>query len=224
MGTDIHGGFVKVIRDDKGNVSETEPVSTNWGMNRNYTLFAILAGVRNGFGFAGTYRHEPLIPIAEGRGFPEWFKLGSDVVDEYGDYGEEGSTYFDNDYSPTVEAFMGEHSYTYMTVTEILDWGGWKNHLSQGGVVSVDHYEETIAKGKEPEYCCGGIISGGDVFVIEQEDYWKYKTLTKNPTHVKCFWKSEETLGQMFQWFINEVNRIKQEHGEDVYLCVGFDS
>lgn len=100
MGTDIHGGFVKVIRDDKGNISETEPVSTNWGKNRNYTLFTILAGVRNGVGFAGTYRHELLIPIAEDRGFPEWFKLGSDVVDEYGDYGEEGSTYFDNDYSP----------------------------------------------------------------------------------------------------------------------------
>lgn len=38
---------------------------------RNYNLFAILAGVRNGHGFAGSYRHEPVEPWFEGRGLPD---------------------------------------------------------------------------------------------------------------------------------------------------------
>lgn len=200
MGTDIHGGFIKVLKDENGDVVSKQPIKTNWNFDRNYTLFAILAGVRNGYGFAGCYRHEPLQPIAEGRGLPEFIS----VVEEFG-------------------CWLGEHSYTYMTVNEILEWKGWSDHLSQGGIVSVEHYEETIAKGKDPERWCGG-ISGGDVFVIEQEDYWKYKTLTKNPTHVQCRWKSEQSLGEMYDWFITEIERIKNEHGEDVYLVVGFDS
>lgn len=200
MGTDIHGGFIKVVKDENGDVVSKQPIKTNWNFDRNYTLFAILAGVRNGYGFAGCYRHEPLQPIAEGRGLPEFIS----VVEEFG-------------------CWLGEHSYTYMTVNEILEWKGWSDHLSQGGIVSVEHYEETVAKGKEPESWCGG-ISGTEVFVVEQEDYWMYKTLTKNPTHVQCKWKSEESLGEMYKWFLEEIERIKNEYGEDVYLVVGFDS
>lgn len=62
MGTDIHGGFIKVVKDKFGNVVSKQPIKTNWNFDRNYTLFAILAGVRNGYGFAGCYRHEPLQP------------------------------------------------------------------------------------------------------------------------------------------------------------------
>ena len=38
---------------------------------RNYAFFAHLADVRNGFGFAGVYRHEPVKPLTSDRGFPE---------------------------------------------------------------------------------------------------------------------------------------------------------
>ena len=99
MGTDIHGGFIKVVKDENGDVVSKQPIKTNWNFDRNYTLFAILAGVRNGYGFAGCYRHEPLQPIAEGRGLPEFIS----VVEEFG-------------------CWLGEHSYTYMTVNEILEW------------------------------------------------------------------------------------------------------
>lgn len=219
MGTDIHGGFIKVVKDQTGNVVSKQPIKTNWDFDRNYTLFAILAGVRNGYGFAGCYRHEPLVPIAEKRGLPDWFKIGDYITDEYGDFGDEGCSYFCNDYSPDFKEFMGEHSFTYMTIKEILDWEGWNNYLSQGGVVSVGHYEETIAKGKEPESWCGGVSGGGVVVVTEDE----YKSGVK-ATHVKCFWKSEQSLGEMYSWFLEEIERIKNEYGEDVYLVIGFDS
>ena len=51
MGTDIHGGFIKIVRDEKGSVISKQPIKTNWSLDRDYTLFAILAGVRNGYGF-----------------------------------------------------------------------------------------------------------------------------------------------------------------------------
>ncbi len=214
MGTDIHGGFIKVVKDKFGNVVSKQPIKTNWNFDRNYTLFAILAGVRNGYGFAGCYRHEPLQPIAEGRGIPEFISVVEERTEElYNKY------YGRWDDEEEFGCWLGDHSYTHMTVNEILEWKGWNNHLSQGGVVSVEHYEETVAKGKEPESWCGGISGGGVVTVAEDE----YKSGAK-ATHVKCFWKSEQSLGERYDWFLEEIERIKNEYGEDVYLVIGFDN
>ena len=214
MGTDIHGGFIKVVKDKFGNVVSKQPIKTNWNFDRNYTLFAILAGVRNGYGFAGCYRHEPLQPIAEGRGIPEFISVVEERTEElYNKY------YGRWDDEEEFGCWLGDHSYTHMTVDEILEWKGWNNHLSQGGVVSVEHYEETVAKGKEPESWCGGISGGGVVTVAEDE----YKSGAK-ATHVKCFWKSEQSLGERYDWFLEEIELIKNEYGEDVYLVIGFDN
>ena len=214
MGTDIHGGFIKVVKDKFGNVVSKQPIKTNWNFDRNYTLFAILAGVRNGYGFAGCYRHEPLQPIAEGRGIPEFISVVEERTEElYNKY------YGRWDDEEEFGCWLGDHSYTHMTVNEILEWKGWNNHLSQGGVVSVEHYEETVAKGKEPESWCGGISGGGVVTVAEDE----YKSGAK-ATHVKCFWKSEQSLGERYDWFLEGIERIKNEYGEDVYLVIGFDN
>lgn len=218
MGTDIHGGFIKVVFENDKVVSK-QAIKSNWEMDRNYTLFAILADVRNGYGFAGCYRHEPLKSIAEDRGIPSFIEVKEESYTEdlynkwYGRWDEEKE----------FGEYLGDHSFTYMTIKEILDWEGWNNHLSQGGVVEVNHYHSTIAKGKEPEYWSGG-ISGKNVIVVEQSELWKYEVLAATPTHVKCYWKSEQTLGEMYDWFLEEINRIKEEHGEDVYLVVGFDS
>jgi len=214
MGTDIHGGFIKVAFENDKVVSK-QAIKSNWKMDRNYTLFAILAGVRNGYGFAGSYRHEPLKPIAKGRGIPSFIEL------KEGDYTEDlyNQCYGCWDGENEFGEYLGDHSFTYMTIAEILNWEVWNNHLSQGGVVEVGHYHSTLAKGKEPEYWSGG-ISGGSVVVVSEQD------LINEPeaTHVKCYWQSEQTLGEMYNWFLEEVNRIKEEHGEDVYLVVGFDS
>lgn len=214
MGTDIHGGFIKVVKDEKDNVVSKQPIKTNWNFDRNYTLFAILAGVRNGYGFAGCYRHEPLQPIAEGRGLPEFISVVEDCTDDL--YNEWYGCWDDEE---EFGCWLGDHSHTYMTVKEILEWKDWSNHLSQGGVVSVEHYEDTIDKGKEPEYWSGG-ISGGEVVVVTENNY----KCGAKATHVQCFWQSEESLGQMYGWFLEEIERIKNEHGEDTYLVIGFDS
>jgi len=89
MGCDIHAyteqqlrdGSWKALRDSMPNryFSADEPESA-WNspveipqeeLGRSYGLFAILAGVRNGSGFAGTDLGDPTVPMAEPKGIPE---------------------------------------------------------------------------------------------------------------------------------------------------------
>jgi hypothetical protein len=76
----------------------------DWYDNRNYSLFAILAGVRNGSGFAGTDLGDPVVPISEPRGVPE------DVSDEV---------------RKEIEQWdIDGHSHSWFTIGELLafDW------------------------------------------------------------------------------------------------------
>ena len=219
MGTGIHGGFIKLNPDNS-----TTPVKTSWGMDRNYTLFAILAGVRNGRGFAGVYRHEPVTPIAEDRGIPDFVNS-----DEEGQSTQFYNPWFNLAYADPDEqefgTWLGDHSFTYMTVQEILDWAGWDEHLQSGGVVTREEYENTIAQGKDPEYWSGD-VSGTQVVKISQHDYEKMKKEncpTDKVTHIITCWKNQQTLRGDFDWFLEEIKRIADEHGPDTYLVIGFD-
>lgn len=218
MGSDIHGGFIKVSKNDEGDIIQKLPVKTSWTMERDYTLFAILAGVRNGYGFAGCYRHEPLTPVAEGRGKPDFLVYDEDDYCPelynkwYGRWGGESE----------LGEYLGDHSFTYMTLDEILDWNGWDKHLMCGGVVEVKHYEETLALGENPEQWYGG-VGGGSIKVLSQEDYLLEKGNT-SATHVQCYWKNKYSLAEDYEWFLNEIIRIKNEFGGETYLVIGFDS
>lgn len=211
MGTDIHGGFIKLNKD-----GTKQPIKTNWEMDRDYTLFAILAGVRNGYGFAGCYRHEPVAPIAEGRGLPAWLSVCEDD--------NESPDVYNKWEKDTLGDWIGDHSYTYMTLDEILSWEGWKEHILRGGVVDIDHYKETVATKVEPKHWCGDIV--GDRIKIHQWDN-KNPTIPEDATHVRCQWVSARTLGEDYSWFLDEIKRIKEEHSSEdseIYLVVGFDS
>ncbi len=71
-----------------------------WFGDRNYDLFAMLANLRNGVGFAGRKRGEVLDPIDEPRGIPE------DASPEYRE-----------------EAARSEsHTFTYYTVEELREY------------------------------------------------------------------------------------------------------
>lgn len=181
-----------------------------------------MAGVRNGYGFAGCYRHEPLTPISEDRGLPEWLLVDGDYTPSL--YNKWCGRFEDEE---EMGCWMGDHSHTYMTLNEIISWEGWDKHLSQGGVVNKNHYMETLHKGKSPEAWSGGV--GGSSVLVEDEDVFKSKLWigadTKEITHIQCRWKSDQTLREMYSWWLDEIKRIGDEHGyQDTYLVVGFDS
>lgn len=75
----------------------------SWYDDRNYRVFAVLADVRNGYGFGGISTHTPIVPIAGPRGLPV-------------DLGTAAREWFDND--------AGDHTESWLLLAEVLayDW------------------------------------------------------------------------------------------------------
>lgn len=134
MGTDIHGRLQAKKHDGKGwlDLGEIEN-------DRNYCVFAMLADIRNGFAFACSKTHEPLVPISEPRGFPEDFDIvGDSVILESYD-------------QPNIEYWMGSHSFSWLTVSEILAWEGWSKDLEMEGFIDPDEWERMQRDGGDPK-------------------------------------------------------------------------
>lgn len=198
MGTDIH--FFAQAKQG----GEWVDVACEYEEDRHYLLFAILSGVRNGFGFAGVKTHSPVVPIAPKRGLPEDFivndemhKMPDDWHDKWLDEGEK-------------EKWVGDHSHTWMNAEEVIDHK-WPV-IARTGLVDIDHYNEI--NGGEPEGWCGG-VSGPNVKVVDESED---KT---GATHVRMTWAEDTALS--CKYFIDEIKRLKEEFGE-VRLVMGFDS
>lgn len=109
MGTDING----VVQERLVKAREGSPFRWRNLMeieaDRNYALFAALAGVRN---------YGNITPISEPRGLPEDFETinGDEVKLAYSG----------------GKVWMGDHSYTWLTLEEMLDWDGWDQRMADG--------------------------------------------------------------------------------------------
>lgn len=153
MGTDIH--FIAQRKGDDGKWHDiscdgehydqtrrkwvTTPGEFHWTGGRNYYLFAWLADVRNGYGFAGIKTFEPVVPLTSHRGLPP-------------------------DFERTEEHDLGDHSEGWATFAEILSHP--RRQVLMSGVVAIQHYKETVAAGLPPSDWCGD-ISGGGVVVVD---------------------------------------------------------
>jgi hypothetical protein len=208
MGTDVHAVW-QAKRDD-----QWYDVASTWEQNRHYFLFAWLAGVRNGYGFAGTPTHTPIVQIAPRRGLPDDFKVvdgAHPTVVEAID--TRRRKYMDADalaLEPTV--WMGDHSFSWLLGSEILA-AKRPTVTERTGIVDIDFYKKWDHE-TPPEAYCGG-ISGRDVVLAESTD-----AVTPQTTHVRIAW-TERTDG--LDYFVDEVKRLVEQHG-DVRLVFGFDS
>lgn len=156
MGCDIHA-MVEVRADGRW-TAITKPVFKSSYRNeatsdpydgRNYDLFAILANVRNGYGFAGVSTGTGWKPIAEPRGIP------GDCSPEYAD---------------SVEGYgIDGHSHSWLTVADLdgYDWQG--QTTTKHGVFSEGEYVRSIRTGEIHGYSGG--VSGASVVVMEPEEY-----------------------------------------------------
>jgi len=99
MGWDINI-VVEVYEDGAWHLSDVEVPA-----DRNYWAFAVLADVCNGYGFAGTDKGDPIVPIDEPRGLPDDLsKELSDLLEaEDGDY-----------------IYLGYDSFSWVTLKELL--------------------------------------------------------------------------------------------------------
>lgn len=134
--------------------------------DRNYDVFAILADVRNGYGFAGVDTGDGFVPISPPRGLPR--DLGPEIRagverDGYrleGDHlswvgrdmtDEEEDAYWDD----PQRIDLGEHSFSWLTVAEILDYD-WDRTTKKRGWVDPWQFEVWRRDGK-PQTWSGGI-------------------------------------------------------------------
>ena len=221
MGTDIHGVFQRHNQD----TGAWEDIEHKYEMNRHYQLFAVLAGVRNGRGFAGIRTGEPVTPIAEPRGYPEGFPLdGEDdhhVVGALAHIDARRRKYrtpesLEPGENPLI-VWMGDHSHSWLTDEEMLAWFASAPVVVQTGVLSRDEYERW-GKKSAPESYCGG-VSGRDVVIVN--DNSRERALIPNWTYIRCEW--DAPLRDELAYFFDEVARLQAEHGQ-VRFVFGFDS
>lgn len=207
MGADIHGVFQRRVNDEWLDV----PSEYTW--DRHYALFALLANVRNGFGFAGVVTGQAVKPIATPRGLPDDFVIINDgethpIPDELASEWELQDAKERHE-PPSI--WMGDHSHSWLTSDEILshNWPVvWKC-----GIVAIKDFNNWDGVSAPQSYC--GVISGGRVIVAENPC-----DVVDETTHVRIFWRSgiEE-----FQYFIDEVKRLHELYGT-VRMVFGFDS
>lgn len=152
--------FIKKEIDDWDRVIlEKSPnggyIADEWYGDRHYDVFAILANVRNGHGFAGVDTGDPWPFIQNGRSLPE-------------------------DSCPEVIDYMSryEHSPGWVTLQEVTKYD-WKHVRIKRGIVNESQFQMWQAnggvEGTGPESWSGG-VDGYAVRHISNEDMVKLQS------------------------------------------------
>jgi len=118
MGTDIHLA-AEVFKDGRWHLAEVDLPEY-----RNYRAFAVLADVRNGYTFAGMDSGDPVIPISEPRDFPKDMSLELRKI-LYGEddwLGDEGVGDFSVDGEEPEFIWLGDHSFSWVTLEELINY------------------------------------------------------------------------------------------------------
>lgn len=159
MGCDIHfyverrenGCWVTADTWEKDEVFVGELTVTHedkFYSGRNYNLFAILANVRNGSGFAGVKTGDGFNYIAEPRGIPD----------------DASSLYK----SETFRWGGNGHSHSWLTVQELMDFN-WTQVSVLQGVVDLRNWARWKLFGRPEEYS-GGVF-GRSIRTIDETEF-----------------------------------------------------
>jgi len=153
MGCDIHfyvekkveGKWVSAdtFKEEKDGPETYYHQTTEFYGDRNYNLFAILADVRNGRGFAGCETGEGFVPISQPRGFPR--NVSKETQRASDGMGADG------------------HSHSWLTLRELLDYD-WTQTTKLRGWVDLEEWTEWSRwerqRGKGPRSYCGSVCGG----------------------------------------------------------------
>lgn len=174
--------------------------------SRNYDVFAMLADVRNGYGFAGVDTGEGFIPISEPKGIPDdasdYYKL---AVKEYGEDG---------------------HSHSYFTMEE-LDAYDWEQTTVHRGWVGLEEYKVFKEKGR-PNSWSGG-VSGGAVKHLtnkEMDEVIAGTFVVEGNPYTQVEWTT--TYRDSAQWFLKDMEAVRKlkklKRVDDVRVVFYFDN
>ena len=151
MGCDIHL-YVEVRQADGSWKSVDEwvteddyfhvPYKKQYYSGRNYDLFAILANVRNGYGFAGVKTGEGFNPISEPKGLPA--DVSQEVKQCSENWGADG------------------HSHGWHTVADLLAFDWTQTTVNQGWINGETFQRWQWNIEEPPVTYCGG-VSGNSI-------------------------------------------------------------
>lgn len=170
MGTDIH----MIVEVHDGGAWRLA-VREGWG-DRSYDVFAMLADVRNGYGFAGCVTGSGFVVAHEQRGLP------ADLSDEARrDSGE--------DAHEANRLYLGDHSFSWLTAGEVVDFFAVERTTQKRGVVSPLDYISFLIHGK-PHSFSGDVM--GDrvryVSIDEMDQIARSPTTTQAAIDHKNTW------------------------------------
>lgn len=214
MGTDVHSVF------QKKTPAGWEDVESKYDEGRHYALFAWIGNVRNGFGFAGVPTHDRIEPLSDRRGFPSDFEIVDEENHPIKSNAMRGSMakYYAEEDTNTltegrcIEKWMGDHSHSWLSADEIL--AAIPPRILRTGIIGIKEFRAWDGN-SSPEMWSGG-ISGPGIMVAGSPSEVKDDT-----THVRIEWF--EDTKESFAYFIDEVSRLKELHGE-VRFVFGFDN
>lgn len=236
MGCDIHAAIeyrngnrwhaLLIPNKYFGRWEDEKKMTAKLPINRDYDLFAILANVRNGHGFAG---------VKTGDGFDSI--TGTDTVPLRG---------VPEDISEEAEAVLsGEHSPTWVTLSEILAFD-WTRSTTHCGVVTAVEFEEWDRM-KEwrpgPLSWCGD-VTGPSVRKVSNEAMRDFiakqfngksgadreaaiDVLRKSNLYTSIQWLESYTHSalQMWEVILPPMLKLAKQYGNDgVRLVMDFDS
>lgn len=188
MGTDIHP-IVQVRQPDGPWESVKIPANDDYGNlldGRNYNLFAVLGDVRNGTRFAGILTSSGFTPISSDRGIPEdaGFAVDNDGYVRCFAHREDVELDDEDDEQPHWSCnecrWMGDHSYGYVTLAELLayPWSEAKTYLTgvmplseqgpfQYGQSYLDWIKAPEARSQMPSQYSSDVAGPGVVVIDE---------------------------------------------------------
>lgn len=192
--------------------------------DRNYNLFAMLADVRNGRGFAGVQTGAGFAPLSEPRGLPD--DLSDDLRGEP-EEDKDGEPWFA--YKTRVD--LGDHSQSFATLAE-LEAYDWSRTTKQCGVISAQQYEVWKEKRGRPDSWCGDAWGPGLVTLEEQDYVGKRDNKLLEPDkryNVRVWWSRGYRDAAGDAWWnttMPELRKLAEKHGgpDNVRIVFGFDS
>jgi len=201
VGTDIH---IVVERRYAGKDWELlDPATYPESLHaRNYSTFAILANVRNGYGFAGIPTTATAFePISEPRGYPDGFIW------------PDGCGW---------RLCEGDHDFSWVTLAELMAVT-WERKITKLGVVESQIFDSWDGQ-SQPSDWWGDIYGDGIVIQVVTPEQYRAGRRGVKATYVRITW--EVTYKQAVGSFWDALTWLKKEAAGDaeIRLVFGFDS
>lgn len=205
MGCDIHC-FVEAKNKETGEW-EFRGDAPSYD-NRNYDTFAILANVRNGWGFAGVVTGQGFNSISMPRGVPA--DISSLVEEERERWDGAG------------------HSYSFFNLKELLAYD-WDQGTEHQGIVNRWEYQETKERGKPKSWC--GEVSGPGIKKVtnEEMDALIASGAGTSNHYTTVHWKESyrESASDFCDEFLPELQKFAESCGleqDEVRIVFWFDN